>query len=82
MVTDLQTDGKTFWDNNEICTNRGLREHFLKNELNPFSGLGRDVKTSFFLMNENLTYVYTNYTSSLITNNIFTKLESHNNYNK
>ena len=31
---------------------------------------------------ENLTYVYTNYTSSLITNNIFTKLESHNNYNK
>ena len=26
MITELQTDGKTYWNNNVICTIRGLRE--------------------------------------------------------
>ena len=30
MITDLQTDGKTYLDNNGLSTTRGLREHSLK----------------------------------------------------
>ena len=40
---------REYWKNNGICTTRGLREHSLEYELNPFSGLGGDVKTAFFL---------------------------------
>ena len=41
---------REYWKNNGICTTRGLREHSLEYELNPFSGLGGDVLTSFFLI--------------------------------
>ena len=33
--------------NKTRCTTRGLREHSLRFELNPFSGLGGDVLKSF-----------------------------------
>ena len=55
MVTHIGINGicttrgiREYWKNNGICTTRGLREHSLEYELNPFSGLGGDVLTSFF----------------------------------
>ena len=45
MITDLQTDGKTYWKVIARRTTKSLRILPWKSELNLFSGLGGDVLT-------------------------------------